>query len=668
MTVESNRIDVLLPERDADIVGYTHILCVGTNLGNPGPAIEFNLHFGWRGTDTVQLSQRPRFWIPRSVGRIIHGALIDALDITQKNHMRRNSQANNSSRGVGRVGTTSIIDQVNSSNRIATDTDPDDDKNTAAEAVPKTLDASIATVGCGIWRPTASIAASSPTDHPLLGLHLQRRSQSDQLPYRSPYLSSSLGAVLKDATHQDQQASSSRNSSLSCRVIGPSRSFASYTYTVEGSRSNTGSISVAPSSRFDSSIFRNLPTDTGSNSNLKMAPRSPMQADQDESDEFAPISPSEPLVGDSDLTQLQSMPEADQSTLSLGDVDASRISTGSQGHTVVIPAPPVSRNLTDAFDICDGVEGGDHSGSDNNAIVNTPSPSLRIGGGNKAGNDIINGESPDGVEQLDIEGLTVSGSEGAATTVLKTPQSAAPQDCSKPKVGSSPKINVFGETVPFSLHPILALDLPATTVNRVSFYSVIHDINKDASGMAANDPASAAGGRSRASSDAGSSVAGSMSTLSVASSNGGEPPRDEEFSPLIIAVNGPPSGLPMHQTVSKISTATTVASSTQSIASVCATSAVIDEEKWLLRAVSARSDAEVEGVGGSCPPTFAQAIGEQESLADDNSSVNSHQAPNPMAELSQSRTQLWKPSRSWWEAKSGKNPWIEPTSHNKRWR
>lgn len=39
-----------------------------------------------------------------------------------------------------------------------------------------------------------------------------------------------------------------------------------------------------------------------------------------------------------------------------------------------------------------------------------------------------------------------------------------------------------------------------------------------------------------------------------------------------------------------------------------------------------------------------------------------------MTDLSQSRTQLWKPSRSWWEAKSGKNPWIEPNSHNKRWR
>ena len=57
-----------------------------------------------------------------------------------------------------------------------------------------------------------------------------------------------------------------------------------------------------------------------------------------------------------------------------------------------------------------------------------------------------------------------------------------------------------------------------------------------------------------------------------------------------------------------------------------------------------------------CPPTFSQAIGEKE-------------YENPVHALSGgNRTQLWKPSRSWWEAKSGKNPWIEPSSHNKRWR
>lgn len=34
----------------------------------------------------------------------------------------------------------------------------------------------------------------------------------------------------------------------------------------------------------------------------------------------------------------------------------------------------------------------------------------------------------------------------------------------------------------------------------------------------------------------------------------------------------------------------------------------------------------------------------------------------------ETRTSLWKPGRSWWEAKSGKNPWMEPALHNQRWR
>ena len=87
--------------------------------------------------------------------------------------------------------------------------------------------------------------------------------------------------------------------------------------------------------------------------------------------------------------------------------------------------------------------------------------------------------------------------------------------------------------------------------------------------------------------------------------------------------------------------------------------AVIDEEQWLLDAVNNRGSDErstASAAGAACPPTFSQAMGEKE-------------YENPVHALSGgNRTQLWKPSRSWWEAKSGKNPWIEPSSHNKRWR
>ena len=89
----------------------------------------------------------------------------------------------------------------------------------------------------------------------------------------------------------------------------------------------------------------------------------------------------------------------------------------------------------------------------------------------------------------------------------------------------------------------------------------------------------------------------------------------------------------------------------QSVSSSSSSSclALIDEEEWLLATIQDRQmDEEIK----QCPATFLQAMGE---LEYDTAS-------------SKSRTQLWKPSRSWWEAKSGKNPWIEPSLHNKRWR
>mmetsp|Transcript_19025 Transcript_19025/g.27341 ORF Transcript_19025/g.27341 Transcript_19025/m.27341 type:complete len:838 (-) Transcript_19025:214-2727(-) len=161
----------------------------------------------------------------------------------------------------------------------------------------------------------------------------------------------------------------------------------------------------------------------------------------------------------------------------------------------------------------------------------------------------------------------------------------------------------------FHLHPDLKRDLSQALVNRVSFYAVIHDINKEASSMASND----------------------FATLRMVKSVDEE---DEMLSPLVMAINGRPSN------------------GRQSLS--LANSAMIDEETWLLRAIDSRGDEDRSQVA-SCPPTFLQAMGERE-------------YEKPVSSLETSRTQLWKPSRSWWEAKSGKNPWIEPMSHNKRWR
>jgi hypothetical protein len=138
---------------------------------------------------------------------------------------------------------------------------------------------------------------------------------------------------------------------------------------------------------------------------------------------------------------------------------------------------------------------------------------------------------------------------------------------------------------------------------------VIHDINKEATAMASNDE---------------SGYIRNPEELR------------EAYDPLVVAVNGYPS-VPLPKSHSMVD------------------AAVIDEEKWLLGAIDSRRTDESRSVK-ACPPTFLQAMGERD-------------YENPLTSLSNgSRTQLWKPSRSWWEAKSGKNPWIEPKSHNKRWR
>ena len=196
----------------------------------------------------------------------------------------------------------------------------------------------------------------------------------------------------------------------------------------------------------------------------------------------------------------------------------------------------------------------------------------------------------------------------AATTATEEPKSTAKVKgggeamFSPTSVTSSlePEAKSILAPYQFTLHEDLSLDLSPALINRVSLYSVIHDINKEAAAMAANDP---------------------------------KDDHKEEDSPLVQAVNG---SSPVHQG-SDVS---------------CA---MIDEESWLLDAIQSRSRDE-GSEARACPPTFLQAMGEKE-------------YENPVHALSgTSRTQLWKPSRSWWEAKSGKNPWIEPNSHNKRWR
>ena len=94
--------------------------------------------------------------------------------------------------------------------------------------------------------------------------------------------------------------------------------------------------------------------------------------------------------------------------------------------------------------------------------------------------------------------------------------------------------------------------------------------------------------------------------------------------------------------------------------------AVLDEEKFLLAAIASRDDDEM--LNRDCPASFAEATGEVDAMTANDVGYQSNHSENPLSVLANSRTQLWKPSRSWWEARSGKNPWIEPNLHNKRWR
>lgn len=225
-------------------------------------------------------------------------------------------------------------------------------------------------------------------------------------------------------------------------------------------------------------------------------------------------------------------------------------------------------------------------------------------------------------EELYIAPTTVDTPNNATTPADKdkmglsakliSPTGVADLHASPPKETVTPQ-EATGAPPPipfFKLHGDLQRDLSQAVINRVSFYGIIHDINKEATAMAANDDS----GLSRA---PGEDVA-------------------EDHSPLVEAVKGPCAEPP-------------------EISVNMMQAALIDEEKWLLSAIEKRGDDEVRPMQ-ACPPTFLQAMGERE-------------YENPLTSLSSgSRTQLWKPSRSWWEAKSGKNPWIEPKSHNKRWR
>ena len=89
--------------------------------------------------------------------------------------------------------------------------------------------------------------------------------------------------------------------------------------------------------------------------------------------------------------------------------------------------------------------------------------------------------------------------------------------------------------------------------------------------------------------------------------------------------------------------------------------ALLDEERWLVVSViSGRTEEEEASAcrAAGLPPTFYKATREKVAGG----------AAGAEGARTLHRTQLWKPERSWWEAKRGKNPYLEPVAHNNRWR
>mmetsp|Transcript_19117 Transcript_19117/g.38783 ORF Transcript_19117/g.38783 Transcript_19117/m.38783 type:complete len:1041 (-) Transcript_19117:115-3237(-) len=199
----------------------------------------------------------------------------------------------------------------------------------------------------------------------------------------------------------------------------------------------------------------------------------------------------------------------------------------------------------------------------------------------------------------------------------------------------------------FHLHESLRGELSQGLIDRVSFYSIVRDINNEAIDAAISDPKGrvyndgSVHGRKGAAANGGNAVVAEDGKVHVHPN-----PEEESKSVLVVATC-------MCESCSEKGES----NSPEMLQPPPLGAALLDEEWWLLGAIAMRSPDEV-AINRSTKllPTFSEAMGEKD---------DSVEGRNPAAS---SRTQLWKPGRSWWEAKSGKNPWVEPVVHNNRWR
>jgi len=231
----------------------------------------------------------------------------------------------------------------------------------------------------------------------------------------------------------------------------------------------------------------------------------------------------------------------------------------------------------------------------------------------------------------------------------------------------------------FHLHDSLrGGELAQGVIDRVSFYSVVRDINKEACDAALTDPkggvyndGSVHGkqGRNAGASGAGAATA---STAPLPPNLGGNHqviaedgkvhvhpnPKEERKSVLVMACLSDEKQNPNEPSDDNAPESQQHTTGNTKMLPPSLGAALLDEEWWLMSAIASRTPDEVTmNQLTKLLPTFFEAMGEKDGsiTAESNTGASS-------------RTQLWKPGRSWWEAKSGKNPWVEPVVHNNRWR
>jgi hypothetical protein len=170
----------------------------------------------------------------------------------------------------------------------------------------------------------------------------------------------------------------------------------------------------------------------------------------------------------------------------------------------------------------------------------------------------------------------------------------------------------------FKLNEYLQLNLSQPVVDLCSFYNIILKFNKAAKGSVRK-------GR-----------CGEIKGI------------ESEHSPLVLATKGSDHDVFGGKQNSKVELL------------------ILDEEEFLLASIASRKQDEIL----TCPDSscFQEAIGEEGSQSEGQSEHSYSESSHSTTASSLSGNQLWKPKRSWWEAKSKKNPWIEPESHNMRWR